>query len=97
MVTDLKAKYADILIRPRITEKASLVLENNVYTFEVASSATKLQVAGAIKIFYKINPIKIRIVRNPAKKVFLRGKKGVKAGVKKAYVYLKKGEKIETI
>lgn len=95
MATDLKAKYADILIRPRITEKASLVLESNVYTFEVAPTATKNQIEGAIKIFYKVSPTKIRIVRNPAKKVFLRGKKGVKAGVKKAYVYLKKGDKIE--
>lgn len=94
-MTDLKAKYADILIRPRITEKASLVLENNVYTFEVAPDATKNQIEGAIKIFYKVNPVKIRIVKNPAKKVFLRGKKGVKAGVKKAYVYLKRGDKIE--
>lgn len=95
MATDLKAKYADILIRPRITEKATLVLESNVYTFEVAPDATKNQIEGAIKIFYKVNPVKIRIVKNPAKKVFLRGKKGVKAGVKKAYVYLKKGDKIE--
>jgi len=95
MATDLKAKYADVLIRPRITEKATLVLESNVYTFEVASKATKGQVEEAIKVFYKVNPIKIRMTKNPEKKVFVKGKKGVKAGVKKAYVYLKKGDKLE--
>jgi len=95
MATDLKAKYADILIRPRITEKATLVAETNVHTFEVAPFATKKQIEEAIKIFYKVNPIKIRIVKNPAKKVFIKGKKGMKAGVKKAYVYLKNGDKLE--
>jgi large subunit ribosomal protein L23 len=95
MATDLKAKYANILIRPRITEKGSFKLESNTHTFEVASSATKKQIMEAIKIFYKVSPVKVNIVKNPSKKVFIRGKKGVKTGVKKAYVYLKAGDKIE--
>lgn len=95
MATDLKAKYSGVLIRPRITEKANKVVEANVHTFEVAPSATKSQVEAAVKAFYKVNPVKINIVKNPAKQIFVRGKKGVKAGVKKAYVYLKKGDKIE--
>jgi len=66
MATDLKAKYADILLRPRITEKATFLTEANVHTFEVAPKATKTQVAEAIKVFYKVNPTKIRIVKNPA-------------------------------
>lgn len=95
MVTDLKAKYANIILRPRITEKATLVAEKNVHAFEVASDATKKQVMEAIKAFYKVSPIRINIVKNPAKAVFVKGKKGYKAGVKKAYVFLKKGDKLE--
>lgn len=95
MATDLKAKYSDILLRPRITEKASFRLESNVHTFEVDSKVTKKQVAEAVKVFYKVTPIKVNMVRNPAKKVFVKGKRGVKAGVKKAYVFLKKGDKLE--
>jgi large subunit ribosomal protein L23 len=95
MATDLKAKYSKVLVRPRITEKANKVAESNVHTFEVVPSATKSQVESAVKAFYKVNPVKINIVKNPAKQIFVRGKKGVKAGVKKAYVYLKKGDKIE--
>ena len=94
-MTDLKTKYADTLIRPRVTEKASFAAEANIHTFEISSKAGKKEVAEAIKAYYKVSPIKIRIVRNPAKKVFIKGKKGVKAGVKKAYVYLKKGDKME--
>ena len=95
MTTDLKAKYSNILLRPRITEKASFVMEANVHTFEIARDATKKQVAEAIKAYYKVVPVKINLVKNPTKKVFIRGKKGSKAGVKKAYVYLKKGDKLE--
>jgi large subunit ribosomal protein L23 len=90
-----KAKYAGIILRPRITEKASFVAGSNVYAFEIAIEANKKQVAEAVKAFYNVAPIKVNIVKNPAKKVFIRGKKGVKNGIKKAYVYLKEGDKIE--
>lgn len=95
MPTDLKAKYAEVLLRPRITEKANFAAEKNVHVFEISSLADKKSVSEAVKTYYKVTPIKVRIVRNPSKKVFVRGKKGVKGGVKKAYVYLKKGDKIE--
>lgn len=95
MATDLKAKYSGILLKPRITEKASFMAEANVHTFEVAPTTTKKQVAEAVKVFYKVTPVKVNMVKNPTKKVFIKGKKGSRAGVKKAYVYLKKGDKLE--
>jgi large subunit ribosomal protein L23 len=95
MATDLKAKYANIILRPRITEKASTISASNVYTFEVGKNSTKGQIAQAIKIYYKVTPVKVRTVVNPTKQVFVRGKKGTKPAVKKAYVYLKKGDKLE--
>jgi DNA gyrase/topoisomerase IV subunit A len=39
----------------------------------------------------------VRIINLPAKKVFVRGKKGVQSSIKKALVYLKKGDKIEFV
>ncbi len=85
-----------ILLRPRITEKSALLNESsNVYTFEIANTATKTTVARAIKDLYKITPQKVNIVKLPQKKVFSRGKKGTTKAVIKAYVYLNKGDKIE--
>lgn len=95
MSKNLKAKYSGILLRPRITEKASFVAERNIHTFEVAPRATKGQVASAIRAFYEVTPLKVNMVKNPAKITFIRGKKGKVAGIKKAYVYLKKGDKLE--
>ena len=87
-----------IVKKPRITEKAGLKSESqNVYTFEVVSGATKKTVGEAIRLIYKVSPIKINIVNLPAKKVTARGRKGVKQAVKKALVFLKKGDKIAFI
>jgi|SRR6185436_14374323 len=86
-----------ILLRPRITEKATMNSEANVYTFEVSPRATKPEIAKAIKSLYKVTPVKITVMAIPKKSVFLRGNAGVKGGGKKAFVFLKKGDKIEFI
>ena len=84
-------------LRPRITEKASLLAEGNVYTFEVPQNATKGEVRVAIKTLFKVTPIKVAIVRTVGKVKMSRGKKGQKPSIKKAYVYLKKGDKIDFV
>ncbi len=86
----------DIILRPRITEKSGMMSEAlNLYTFEVAKNASKPAISKAIKTLYKVTPLKIRTISLPRKKVFVRGTKGMQPSVKKALVYLKKGDKIE--
>ncbi len=87
----------NILIRPRITEKATVSAEKSIYVFQVHPKSTKRDVEKAFQEKYKISPLKIRTVTIPAKNVFVRGKRGKKSGYKKAYVYLKKGTKIENL
>ncbi len=87
-----------VLLRPRITEKAVIGADKNgVYVFEVAKDATKTQIAASVKAAYKVTPVKVRTAQIATKAVFVRGKHGTKSGGKKAYVYLKKGDKIELI
>jgi large subunit ribosomal protein L23 len=89
-------KYDGILLKPRVTEKASLLQAQNVYAFEIADGSGKKEIAKAVKEAYKVTPIRINIVKNPAKSIFMKGKKGMVGGVKKAYVFLKQGDKIQT-
>jgi len=89
--------FSSILLRPRITEKASMLAEKNTYVFEVHPKANKKEVAAAITNAYKVTPARVHIVNLPAKKVFSRGKKGMQSGLKKAIVYLKHGDKIEFV
>lgn len=86
-----------VLTRPHITEKASALAEKGVYVFEVDKRATKISIRHAVKEIYRVTPLKVNIVRLPAKQVVVRGKKGMKPGKKKALVYLKKGDTIEII
>lgn len=86
------------IIKPRVTEKSGDASQKlNAYTFEIKSSASKNEVAKAIKGFFKVVPLKINIVNLPRKRIFSRGKKGWSGGAKKAIVYLKKGDKIDFI
>jgi large subunit ribosomal protein L23 len=86
-----------VIVGPHITEKAGVLSDKGTYTFEVTPSSTKKSIAQAVKELYNVTPVKVTIVINPAKKVFTRGKRGVKGGIKKAYVFLKKGDKIEFV
>jgi large subunit ribosomal protein L23 len=90
--------FKDVIIRPMITEKAHSLAETyNTFAFEVSGDANKNEIAKYIKTKYKVEPVKIAIVKIPRKQVFSRGKVGFKKGGKKAYVYLKKGDKIELV
>lgn len=86
-----------ILISPRITEKGAYLAEKGAYVFNVAVNASKSQVAAAVKEIYKVSPRKVSLIAIPRKVVMTRGtnRKGTTAGGKKAYVFLKAGEKIE--
>ena len=88
-----------IIVRPRVTEKAAIVGEHNVYTFEVRRDASKYDVRDAVKKLFKVTPIKVNVVyRKPRHFTSrMRGRKGVHPGMKKAYVYLKKGDKIDLV
>ena len=87
----------DILHRPHITEKASAGTEKGVYVFDVAKSATKREIAKAVAARYKVMPIKIAVSTMPKKRIIVKGRYGMSGGGKKAYVYLKKGEKLNNL
>ncbi len=85
------------VIKPRVTEKTGILAEKGIYTFEVLKNANSQQISTAIKVAYKVTPIKISIAPIKSKTMFARGKSGRTVSGKKAYVYLKFGDKIEFI
>lgn len=91
---------AMILIRPHVTEKATDLSVRGVYIFEINKLANKMYVQNAILALYKVKPTKIAIV-NEKSKLMKNPRTGrtqtKKTGVKKALVYLKKGDKIEFV
>lgn len=85
-----------ILTRPHVTEKASTLSTEDrpVYVFRVAGSANKPQIVAEFKRLFGVVPRLVRVVNQPGKKVTNRGRVAERSGFKKAYVFLKKGDKI---
>ena len=88
---------ANVLVRPHITEKAAILAEKNTYVFEIAKGTNKMQVSKAVQAIYGVTPVRVNVINLPSTNVFVRGKMGTKAGVRKALITLKKGDKIEII
>ncbi|MDE2213471.1 MAG: 50S ribosomal protein L23 [Patescibacteria group bacterium] len=88
-----------ILLSPRITEKGTLLGEHSAYVFDVAKGAGKREVAQAVEAVFKVRPRMVRMVRVPGKASVSRstGRVGRSASGKKAYVYLKQGDKIDIV
>ncbi|MEK7462606.1 MAG: 50S ribosomal protein L23 [Patescibacteria group bacterium] len=88
-----------ILVKPHFTEKSMSMGEKDVYTFEVKRDATKFQVRDAVKALYNVTPVKVNIVnKRPAHRPKgSTNRKVMVSGMKKAYVYLKKGDSINLV
>lgn len=88
---------SEVIAKPRITEKAVGKGEQNVYTFVVHKDATKHDVRDAIRELFKVTPVKVNIVNKTPRTRMQRsrGRRVSEKGMKKAYVYLRKGDTIE--
>ncbi|MDQ2680657.1 MAG: 50S ribosomal protein L23 [Candidatus Eremiobacteraeota bacterium] len=89
----------DIIISPRITEKAMASALSHQYSFVVHPQATKTQIRYAVEEIFKVNVTKINTV-NVAGKTRNFARRGAKTSGKtsdwkKAVVTLKPGQKIE--
>ena len=91
------AGLRSVIKRPRITEKAANMTTGNVYTFDVIPHASKHDIVRHIQALYKVTPRKVNVVNTKGKKVSLRTRRGhgVKNNMRKAYVFLKEGDKID--
>jgi large subunit ribosomal protein L23 len=88
------------LIYPRVSEKSYAGVSSlNVYTFNVPIAANKLEIKHSVETLYSVEVINVNIVNTvgkPKRTVKKSGRqiKGHRAGYKKAYVTVKKGQTI---
>jgi large subunit ribosomal protein L23 len=90
-----KPEQYDIVRRPIITEKATLVSEAGGVVFEVHKDATKPQIKAAVEDIFgvKVKAVNTVLTRGKTKK--FRGRPGERRDVKKAYVMLEDGNAID--
>ena len=90
-----KINYIDSIRNPIITEKATILSEQNKTVFKVHEGANKKTIKKNIEKLFKVNVIKINIINQKTKIKLRQGRKTYKSGYKKAIITLKKGQSID--
>jgi large subunit ribosomal protein L23 len=89
------ARHYDTILAPVITEKATLLTEQNKVVFQVAKDATKDEIAAAVEELFKVRVIKVNTLITKGKTKRFRGIVGKRSDVKKAIVTLQAGQTID--
>jgi|TARA_B110000971_G_scaffold208272_1_gene233261 large subunit ribosomal protein L23 len=90
-----KINSIDSIRQPIITEKATILSEQNKTVFKVHSGANKKSIKKNIEKLFKVTVVKVNILNAKTKKKIKQGKLSVKPGYKKAIITLKKGQSID--
>lgn len=85
---------SQLLLTPKISEKAIHLAERSIYVFEVPTSANKIEVTKAIEAAFKVNVVSVNMLVHKGKLKRFRQVFGRQKDTKKAMVKLKPGQSI---
>ena len=92
----MKVEMHKILVRPLLTEKITRLREQtNTVGFVVHPDANRVQIKHAVETLLKVKVDKVNVLTMPGKLKRLGRFSGRRSDWKKAFVTLKKGEKLE--
>lgn len=89
------ARHYDTIIAPVITEKSTLLSEQNKVVFKVPLDATKDDVKAAVEALFKVKVVSVNTIRTKGKEKRFRGVLGRRSDQKKAIVTLAEGQSID--
>lgn len=92
-MTDLR--HYDVIVSPVITEKSTLVSENNQVVFNVARDASKPEIKAAIEALFSVKVKAVNTLVRKGKFKRFRGIKGRQSDKKMAIVTLAEGQSID--
>ncbi len=89
---DIDTRHYDVILAPHITEKSTLLSEQNGVVFKVAGDATKPQIKEAVEALFnrKVKSVNTIVVKGKSKR--WKGKPYLRTDVKKAVVTLAEGQ-----
>lgn len=88
-------KHYDVVVKPIITEKSTLVGEHNQLVFEVAKTASKPEIKAAIEALFSVKVTAVNTLVQKGKTKRWRGKPYRRSDYKKAVVTLADGQTID--
>ena len=87
--------HYDVIVAPHITEKSTLLSEQNAVVFKVANDATKPQIKAAIEALFNVNVTAVNTITTKGKTKRWKGRPYTRSDVKKAIVTLAEGQSID--
>jgi large subunit ribosomal protein L23 len=84
-----------VLVRPVITEKNTMLSEQAKYVFEIERTANKMDVARAVAEVFKVDVVHVNTIWVPGKTRRFGRRSGMTKPWKKAIVSLAAGQRIE--
>ena len=88
-------RHYDVIVAPHITEKTTLVAEQNAVVFKVANSASKPQIKAAVEAIYGVTVEGVNTIVAKGKTKRWKGQPYKRSDSKKAIVTLKDGDTID--
>ena len=88
-------RHYDIVLAPHITEKTTLLGENNAVVFKVAGTASKPEIKAAIEALFNVKVTGVNTIVSKGKTKRWKGKPYQRSDLKKAIVTLAEGESID--
>ncbi len=88
-------RHYDVILAPHITEKATLLTENNAVVFKVAGDATKPEIKAAVEALFGVSVKGVNTLVQKGKVKRWKGKPYTRSDFKKAIVTLAEGQSID--
>ena len=63
----------DVIVKPVVSEKSYALMEDHVYTFEVARSASKPEIRDAVESIFDVTVLKVNTLNRDGKRKRNRG------------------------
>ncbi|MBB5716201.1 50S ribosomal protein L23 [Sphingomonas aerophila] len=93
--TAVDVRHYDVIVAPHITEKATLISDQNAVVFRVAQTATKPQIKAAVEALFGVSVTGVNTIVQKGKTKRWKGVPYTKSDVKKAIVTLAAGQSID--
>ena len=91
----IDTRHYDVIVAPHITEKSTLLSENNAVVFKVSKDATKPQIKEAVEALYDVKVAGVNTIVQKGKTKRWKGKPYKRTDIKKAVVTLAEGQMID--
>lgn len=88
-------RHYDVVLAPHITEKATLLSENNAVVFKVAKDASKPEIKAAVEALFGVKVKGVNTIVQKGKAKRWKGKPYTRSDFKKAIVTLAEGQSID--